>query len=111
MEQFANGISVVNYSSQAEEDECVNAIDRPELRAAYRKHSYDYTPWAKAFRPAKQVCVGGDALGAYYNSAAVRSALHIPDEITQIWAGCGSAEPEWDYTMLKQASQWIWEDL
>jgi len=96
-----------------EEGMCVNAIDKPELRAPYRKNTYDYTPWLEASRPAKKVCVGGDALGAYYNSATVRSALNIPDDITQTWTGCLDEEQRetWSYTMLIQASQWIWVDL
>jgi hypothetical protein len=77
------------FADQNEEGkECVNAIDRPELRAPYRKHSYDYTPWIKASRPTKKTCLGGDALGAYYNSATVRAALNIPTNITQSWMGC-----------------------
>jgi len=53
--------------SEVESGVCVNAIEHPELRAPYKKHSYDYTPWLKATRPTKKVCLGGDALGAYYN--------------------------------------------
>jgi hypothetical protein len=77
----------------------VNAIDKPELRKPYRKGMYDYTPWIEATRPRKPLCVGGDPLSAYYNSAAVREALHIPPEMTQLWNGCGGV-PGWDYTML-----------
>lgn len=89
-----------------ETDVCINAIDRPELRAPYKKHSYDYTPWLKASRPTKKVCLGGDALGAYYNSAAVRTLLHIPDNITQTWTGCldDVQRETWSYTMLIKAS-------
>lgn len=71
---------------------CVNAIDKPELRAPYKKGSYNYTPWLEASRPAKEACLGGDALGAYYNSAAVREALHIPASNNNTWAGCGGVE-------------------
>lgn len=89
-----------------ETDVCINAIDRPELRAPYKKHSYDYTPWLKASRPTKKVCLGGDALGAYYNSAAVRTQLKIPDNITQTWNGCldDKQRETWSYEMLIQAS-------
>lgn len=92
--------------AKEEAEVCVNAIDKPELRAPYQKHSYDYTPWLKASRPKKEVCVGGDALGAYYNSAAVRTALKIPDEIDQLWTGCldGERREVWKYEMLIKAS-------
>lgn len=44
MFQREDGTSL--FANQNEEGkECVNAIDKPELRAAYRKGSYDYTPW------------------------------------------------------------------
>lgn len=92
--------------AKEESEVCVNAIDKPELRAPYQKHTYDYTPWLKASRPKKEVCVGGDALGAYYNSAAVRTALKIPENITQLWTGCLGEERRevWKYEMLIKAS-------
>jgi len=83
MFQRADGTGLfVDEPNMESEEVCVNAIDKPELRAPYKKHSYDYTPWLRASRPAKKVCLGGDPLGAYYNSAAVREALHIPANIT-----------------------------
>lgn len=91
-------------SQTVEADVCVNAIDDPSLRAPYRKGTYDYTPWMKASRPTKKTCLGGDALGAYYNQASVRAALKVPTNITQVWTGCVEDRSHWIYTMLIQAS-------
>jgi len=94
-----------------ESDVCVNAIDKPELRAPHKKIGLEYTPWLKTGKPTKKTCLGGSALGAYFNSAAVREALHIPKDINQVWTDCGPSDPEWSYTLEIKASQWIWEDL
>jgi len=103
MFQRPDGTAIL--SSQNEEgDVCVNAIDNPALRAPYRKGTYDYTPWLKASKPPKKTCLGGDALGAYYNSGIVRAALKVPAEITQEWTGCVEDRSHWLYTMLIQAS-------
>jgi len=76
-----------------ESDVCVNAIDKPELRAPHEKIGLEYTPWLKTGVPTKKACLGGTALSAYFNSAAVREALHITND--QPWNFCGPPDPEW----------------
>jgi len=83
----------------------------------------DYTPWAdptfllNKYRkdmglPPKEVgelppCVYGNPVIEYFNSKAVREALHIPDSV-QGWDMCTG---DIDYQPLKAGSQWIWESL
>ncbi len=93
---------------------------------AYNKgtaHS-DYTPWMKKLDiarsrnatkgPKKNVkdddappCIFASGVTDYLNSAEVRSALHIPDDV-QAWTMC---KGDIDYTTYQAGSQWVWESL
>ena len=46
----------------------------------------------------------------YFDDPAVRTALHIDSTFTDGWEMC-TTNPDWNYTVEPQASQWIYEEL
>ena len=92
---------------------------------SYKKNfsARDYTPWAdpvyllnkykkdKGLPPMEvgelPPCVYGDPVVSYFNTKAVRDALHIPTNV-QAWDMCTD---QINYSPLKRGSQWIWEAL
>jgi carboxypeptidase C (cathepsin A) len=81
----------------------------------------DYTPWLfKGHNRAPRVSSTGEDLGElppctfgqplidYLNTPKIREQLHIPDYVGD-WTMCAGEEQGFKYTMLEQASQWIWD--
>jgi len=52
-------------------------------------------------------CLGSDPLTSYLNSAIVKEALHVKSE-SGVWYDC---QNDIDYTVLKEGSQFIYEEL
>lgn len=72
----------------------------------------EYTPWifGKGDVPDElPPCTFGGPLIEWANNEKVREQLNIPSKV-QAWDLCTSAKT-WNYTVLPQASQWIWEML
>ena len=75
----------------------------------------DYTPFLykskSAQRRLKELppCVFGNPIIAYLNTAAVRTALHIPDYVPA-WDLC-TGNSSFQYTSDPKGSQWIYEEL